>query len=166
MVNKFNNYFEIVSKSPFSPNSIDERKSLLLFSCIGIFLYKFGLLPSKISWAGIELSYSNQESIKYILSLIIIYFLSNFLIKGSFEFINWALILFSQSPYENSKNHTNKNPEEILSNIKESKRLLVKITSNKYRSFLFLLRITIEFFLPLFFSLYALWSIIFFSKTP
>ena len=74
---------------PLSEVTRKERRTLLASSMIGIIIVKIGLVPTKITALGIEFAETNQEALLSILGLIVLYFVSAFLIYSSADFLAW-----------------------------------------------------------------------------
>ncbi|KGP01215.1 hypothetical protein JT27_13095 [Alcaligenes faecalis] len=74
---------------PLSPLSRAERRNLLLASFIGFLMSKAGLIPTKLSAFGIELSAPQQSAFFLAAALVIGYFLLAFLAYSVPDLLVW-----------------------------------------------------------------------------
>lgn len=74
---------------PLSPLSRAERRNLLLASFIGFLMSKAGLIPTKLSAFGIELSTPQQSAFSLAAALVIGYFLLAFFTYAVPDFLVW-----------------------------------------------------------------------------
>lgn len=65
------------------------RRNLLISSVIGFLVSKGGLVPTKISALGIELSKPNQQAFTYLIAAIVIYFTIAFIVYGLSDYVRW-----------------------------------------------------------------------------
>lgn len=66
-----------------------ERRNLLIAGTVGVLVAKAGLVPSKISALGIDLSAPAQDAFVMLVGLVIVYFLCAFIIYGVSDFFAW-----------------------------------------------------------------------------
>jgi hypothetical protein len=78
---------EILLQDPLSKVTRQERSRLLVVSLIGTLVAKAGIVPTKISALGIELSSANQKMFLHSLSAVVLYFLIAFALYGWFDFL-------------------------------------------------------------------------------
>lgn len=76
---------------PLSTISRSERRNLLLASVSGILLAKAGLLPTRISTLGIELSIPDQRTILIISASLVCYFIVAFIVFGISDLMIWRM---------------------------------------------------------------------------
>ena len=74
---------------PLSPLIRAERRNLLLASFIGFLISTAGLVPTKLSAFGIELSTPQQSAFTFAAALVIGYFLLVFLAYAIPDFLVW-----------------------------------------------------------------------------
>lgn len=74
---------------PLSPLSRSERRNLLLASFVGFLISKAGLIPTKISAFGIDLSAPQQNAFTLAATLIIVYFLVAYIFYALPDFLIW-----------------------------------------------------------------------------
>ncbi|MFD4120770.1 hypothetical protein ACFWQD_05610 [Alcaligenes faecalis] len=74
---------------PLSPLSRAERRNLLLASFIGFLISTAGLIPTKLSAFGIELSAPQQSAFTFAAALVIGYFLLAFLAYSVPDLLVW-----------------------------------------------------------------------------
>lgn len=74
---------------PLGETSRKERRNLLAASVVGLLISKVGLIPTKISALGIELSGSSQIAFTILAAGIILYFVLAFLLYGLSDFLIW-----------------------------------------------------------------------------
>lgn len=74
---------------PLSPIARAERRNLLIAGTVGLLVAIAGIVPTKISALGIELSLPAQEMFIYIVCGTIVYFLAAFIIYGVSDFFIW-----------------------------------------------------------------------------
>lgn len=86
-------FSEVRLKDPLSDVTRKERRSLLVASVIGITIVKAGLIPSKISALGIEFVQTDKRLLLIGLGVVILYFLTAFVIYALSDFIAWRLAL-------------------------------------------------------------------------
>jgi hypothetical protein len=79
-------------KDPLSKEAREERRNLLVVSAVGLVIERTGLIPSKIEALGIEFGQANQDSLLWIIALIVGYFLCAFLVYGVPDFIAWRIV--------------------------------------------------------------------------
>lgn len=80
---------DLALADPLSEVTRRERKLLLGLSVVSLIVVKTGLIPTKISALGVELSITNQQSLLSLFSLVLCYFLTAFLIYGVSDFMGW-----------------------------------------------------------------------------
>ncbi len=83
---------------PLSEVTRKERRMLLIVSLAGIAITKAGLIPSQIKTLGINFASSDQKSLYFLVSAIVIYFIIAFFIYSASDF----LVLY-RSFYEDRK---------------------------------------------------------------
>lgn len=66
-----------------------ERRNLLIAGTVGVLVAEAGLVPSKISALGIDLSAPAQDAFVMLVGLVIVYFLCAFFIYGVSDFFAW-----------------------------------------------------------------------------
>jgi hypothetical protein len=74
---------------PLSEVTRKERKVLLGLSMVSLFFSQAGILPSKISALGIELKTTDQNTILYLMSACLIYFIFAFFLYAMSDFMIW-----------------------------------------------------------------------------
>lgn len=74
---------------PLSPLTRAERRNLLFASFVGVLISKAGLVPTKISAFGIDLSAPQQSAFTFVTSLVVIYFLIAFVSYALPDFLTW-----------------------------------------------------------------------------
>lgn len=62
----------------FSPSTLQSRRSLLATSVVAIVMTKGGILPTSIPFLGVSLQANNQNSLIWIVALMLVYFLVGF----------------------------------------------------------------------------------------
>lgn len=82
---------EIRLRDPLSEVTRVERKTLLGVSTIGIMIAASGLVPSKISALGIEFDRANQAALLRLLSGVVAYFLTAFVVYAISDFVSWRV---------------------------------------------------------------------------
>ena len=82
---------DLLLRDPLGRVTRSERRSLLGVSVIGILIAKTGLLPTKISAIGVEFTIGHQQAILIILTLVIGYFLSAFVLYATTDFLAWRM---------------------------------------------------------------------------
>jgi len=75
-----------MNNSIISEDTKKMRKSLLLSCLIGFSISELGLIIEKISVLSTEISITSFDSVPFILSIIIFYFLFSFCINGIYEY--------------------------------------------------------------------------------
>lgn len=80
---------EVLLGDPLREVTRKERRALLGLCMVAIVVVKTGLIPTKISAVGIEFSSTHQESLLFILGLIVLYFFLGFLLYAITDFIAW-----------------------------------------------------------------------------
>ncbi len=157
---------KVTLNDPLSMVTRRERKFLLVSSITGITIVKTGFIPTKISALGIEFAKTDQNSLLFVLGLIILYFLIAFLIYGTSDFLIWRLTYSSalQDAMINKwKSDVEKTP------VMEMSGYIAKYLSRGFLSRVTLhltqivswLRVVFEFILPIFLGIYAIiiiWS--------
>lgn len=66
------------------------RRNLLIAGTVGVLVAEAGLVPSKISALGIDLSAPAQDVFVMLVGLVIVYFLCAFFIYGVSDFFAWG----------------------------------------------------------------------------
>ncbi len=74
---------------PLSEITRKERRNLLIAATVGVLVSKAGLIPSKISTFGIELSSPAQDTYIILVALTIFYFINAFVAYGISDFLIW-----------------------------------------------------------------------------
>jgi hypothetical protein len=74
---------------PLSIVSRRERRNLLASSTIAILIAYTGLIPTRISALGVELTPLGQSAFLIVLSAVVIYFLAAFVVYGFSDFLLW-----------------------------------------------------------------------------
>ena len=74
---------------PLSEVTRKERKVLLGLSMVSLFFSQAGILPSKISALGIELKTTDQNTILYLMSAGLVYFIVAFSLYAMSDFMVW-----------------------------------------------------------------------------
>jgi hypothetical protein len=82
---------EISISDPLSQVTRNERRSLLGFSALVIFVTQTGLIPTKIEALGVNFEPKDQASFLVVLGLILVYFTIAFLIYGSADYLAWKI---------------------------------------------------------------------------
>lgn len=155
-INKHSKYLDIFSKDPLSSSTYQNRKYLLFISLATIAIYKAGFLPKKISWADIELSKSNLESLKFFLFIILTYFLISFFISSIFEIITWLKEIFIE---HKNYDEQNKTPEQILEHLRIQKEIKKAKKTDRLFLTLVCIRISFEYIIPLIIGTYSVFCI-------
>ena len=99
---------ELLLEDQLKSTTRKDRRSLLLSSTIGIIFVKTGLIPSKIEAYGIVITESERSNLFTILILIIFYFFITFIVRSTYDIMNWNMRLRSSaraleiSPGENA----------------------------------------------------------------
>jgi hypothetical protein len=74
---------------PLIPVSRKARRDLLAASSIGILVSIAGLVPTRISALGVDLSLSQQRNFALVMALVVSYFLAAFVTYGLSDFFLW-----------------------------------------------------------------------------
>ncbi len=74
---------------PLSELARKERRNLLIASTVGILVSQGGLIPSKITALGIELSPLDQDTFIILVALTVYYFVNAFAAYGFSDFLIW-----------------------------------------------------------------------------
>lgn len=88
---------DLLLHDPLSEVTRKERRMLLGVSIVGVAVQKAGLVPSKISALGIEFAKSDQSAILSLLALVVLYFLTAFIVYGISDFMAWRRALRRQT---------------------------------------------------------------------
>ncbi|ENM5764292.1 hypothetical protein V9R53_003991 [Vibrio mimicus] len=80
---------------PLSDVTRRERRMLLAVSMLGIFLARAGIVPTKVSALGIELSTSDQKTFLLIIGASLLYFVTAFVLYALSDFIVWKKSILS-----------------------------------------------------------------------
>ncbi|NHZ86609.1 MAG: hypothetical protein GWP19_12145 [Planctomycetia bacterium] len=154
---------EVRVKDPLRKVTRKERRLLLISSAFGIVIVKSGLIPTKITTLGIEFSETNQESLLYVVSAIVIYFLIAFIIYSSSDFIAWR-IDFNRTRLEafQSKKDTQSENADYKKHIDTYNRLYRLVYFSIPISFL---RAIFDFGIPILVSIYSIYILIY-QSTP
>jgi len=78
---------------PLTPESRKTRRDLLLASSVGLLVAWGGLVPTKISALGIDLSLGAQKGLTWALAIVALYLTAAFTCYGFSDFFNWRLRL-------------------------------------------------------------------------
>jgi hypothetical protein len=76
---------------PLTPESRKTRRDLLIASIVGVLAAWGGLVPTKISALGIELSLGAQKGLTWALAVVILYLSAAFTVYGLSDYSNWRL---------------------------------------------------------------------------
>jgi hypothetical protein len=98
---------------PLSEETRKVRKSLLISSIVGWAFVRVGLVPTKISALGIELSTKDQSAFYVLAALIVGYFLVSFIVDAATDVINWWLVINSKY-WQLDKDDANEERETLL----------------------------------------------------
>jgi hypothetical protein len=82
-------FFATLLKDPLSEVTRKERLYLLASSILGIIIVKTGLIPTRITTLGITFEKANQDSLVFVLGLVVLYFLVTFLVYAAGDFAAW-----------------------------------------------------------------------------
>jgi hypothetical protein len=74
---------------PLNPISRKARRDLLAASSIGILVSIAGLVPTRISALGIDLSLPEQRGLPLVMALVVLYFIAAFVTYGLSDFFIW-----------------------------------------------------------------------------
>lgn len=66
-----------------------ERRNLLISSVVGVLVRSLGLVPSKVSALGIELSAPAQKYFVFLVAAVVFYFLLAFVVYGWSDWLVW-----------------------------------------------------------------------------
>ncbi len=150
-------YFNKYSDDPLSDISHKRRRNLLLISLFSFAVYTVGLIPQKITWAGIEFSNKDFHSLKIFIIIILVYFLIMFILSASAETFTWAFnLLYGYFQPEGSDDHEELTPSQILGLIRNEKYLLKRNKMDRLSRFLAILRVFIDFIFPIILGILAL----------
>lgn len=147
---------QISLQDPLNKVTRQERKMLLITSTIGVLIVKAGLIPSKISALGIELDSANQHAFQVILAFVVIYFLVAFVLYGVSDFLSWRIAYneASKLTYQNFFDDFTRG--SLASDKKYYPKEWVPMWPRKLAFYVSVLRAFFEFFLPVVFSVYAI----------
>ncbi|MBB1336211.1 hypothetical protein [Pseudoalteromonas sp. SR44-2] len=142
-------------KEPLNESTRLSRKYLMLSSFVGVLVGNVGLIPDKITAFGISFTSSNQAALITLLCAVVIYFLVNFLTFIYSERITYKFSEISEIIESEKK----RSEEGLLSHIfmqdieVKVDRAVLKVKS------VIRIRMLIEVFIPVVFSMYALFSL-------
>ncbi len=74
---------------PLSPVSRKARRDLLIASIVGILVSSAGLVPTRISALGIDLSLREQGGFTLLVMFVVLYFLGTFVLYGTSDYFVW-----------------------------------------------------------------------------
>jgi len=119
---------EIFHQDFLSDRSYRERQILLIASAVVLAIVKTGLVPTKISSLGIELTLSNQQAMLRIMAAFIAYLLLSFCIHAWCDYLAYKTI-YSQSLRRAKLNKIDKekSEEEFQRNIDLGKNMKILI---------------------------------------
>jgi hypothetical protein len=78
---------------PLAPESRKTRRDLLIASTVGVLAAWGGLVPTKISALGIDLSLGAQKGLTWALAVVVLYLTVAFISYGLTDYFNWRLRL-------------------------------------------------------------------------
>lgn len=157
---------KVTLNDPLSTVTRRERKFLLVSSITGITIVKTGFIPSKISALGIEFAQTDQNSLLFVIGLVILYFLIAFLIYGTSDFLIWRLnysSVLQDAMINQWKSDVEKTPVMEMSGYiaKHLDSGFLARVSFYVTQIVSWLRAVFEFLLPIFLGIYAIiiiWS--------
>ncbi len=76
-------------KDPLTPVSRKARRDLLIASSVGILVSVAGLVPTRISALGVDLSLPEQKGFTLVMALTVLYFTGAFVSYGLSDFFIW-----------------------------------------------------------------------------
>jgi hypothetical protein len=76
---------------PLTPESRKTRRDLLIASTVGVLAAWGGLVPTKISALGIDLSLGAQRGLTWALAAVVLYLTVAFTVYGVADYFNWRL---------------------------------------------------------------------------
>ncbi|MGY5799341.1 hypothetical protein [Rheinheimera faecalis] len=160
---------DAVLTDPLSEVTRKERRMLLGFSMLGVFVVHAGILPSKFSVLGVELTPSDQTALVYLMSLGLLYFITAFAIYAMSDFIMWKKIIlkdhlleYEKEMYERDRYPQGGHEEELDAeqrNVYKKNRIWFSLSKP-----VSIVRAFFEFMLPLLFGLYSTLALLFFAS--
>ena len=138
---------------PLSEVTRKERRMLLIVSLAGIAITKAGLIPSQIKALGINFASSDQKSLYFLVSAIVIYFIIAFFIYSASDFLVLYRSFYEDRRQQMIKSYENENrgfstPEMIEMEVdKQMRKTRTRIETFSTPTILF--RAFFEFILPI-----------------
>ena len=80
---------------PLRDRTREERKNLLLASAIGLVIARAGLVPSKISFLGVEFTNAQANSLLRIAAAAVGYFIVAFMIYALSDWLIWRMEIYA-----------------------------------------------------------------------
>lgn len=150
-----------ILSDPLSEVSRKERRNLMAASITYIVVMKLGLVPSKISALGIDLSAPAQDAFLGIFSLIVVYFLCAFSLYAIADLMVWKKRYEEYFDRDDVADIVNSNAlKEDRSgrdNLHALGRHLTRLgRMYKYPSLVSIIRLAFEFLLPIMIGVYAI----------
>ncbi len=167
---------------PLSEVTRKERRMLLIVSLVGIAITKAGLIPSQIKALGINFASSDQKSLYFLVSAIVIYFIIAFFIYSASDFLVLYRSYYEDRRREMIKSEMDKyefeqrglggftDPEMIEMEV-DDKLLMSQLRIGKFSIHeltkpTILLRAFFEFILPIGVGIYSAYLLIAISLVP
>lgn len=140
---------------PLSEPARKERRNLLASAVIGILIAKAGLIPTEITGLGISLTGDDQQTIVFILTVVIGYFLTAFTLYGLSDFMIFRKSY--QDYVEAVENHSDAWTREDQERYEELRRRVGDVSwVYRWAKPAAVARAVFEFMLPLMVGVYAI----------
>ncbi len=167
---------------PLSEVTRKERLYLLAASTVGITIISTGLVPTEIRTLGITFAQADQDSLLFMLALVVAYFLVAFIIYAASDFLAWRRRLRAatledvvqqeiqqamggvwdeEAPFDQRERQIRFEVQRRVENRFRERALLYHFTG-----FVSLLRGLFEFGLPVIYGIMAVWIILFVEPPP
>lgn len=153
---------QVILRDPLSEVTRKERRMLLSFSVVGVFVARAGLVPAKISALGIDFERTQQQTLLLLFALVVCYFVAAFVIYGFTDFLAWRIAY-----HEGSKVTTRELLEGIgsgtLQELRQSDRVAEKWIPRwpRYAALpASVIRALFDFLLPIIVGAYAIYSLL------
>jgi len=148
---------DLKSRDYLTLASRTERRNLLIASFTSIVIVQTGLLPTKISALGIELSPSNQSAFFVLLASLVVYFWIGFILYSVSDYLRYKSEVIDTSrerfrPYLRSVTGPR---DEKTNDDKALKELYPSRSLNRLASFVYRMRIIFDFVLPVVLGIWA-----------
>jgi hypothetical protein len=141
---------ETALQDPIGEETRKSRLYLLGLGMVGIAIVHTGLVPQELTTLGLKFGEANRQALLIILALVVLYYLTAFLLYGTSEFVAWRLAYHRAFVEYRRKSGLQSDDEEAI----VFRSYLLARGVSIFRSFF-------EFILPVLVGSYAVGALIF-----